>query len=141
MAKTHKQGGSDGVPKSRPIVGASKGHTTPLGELLSDLIEPVSRMNQDSQEAMSTEEVLRKITDTNKSLQGFQMSPQDSKQDLLLFSLVLFPEVLDHYASMPLSEQIWLSIRSTAICKLHTASSYISNSIGFYKHVNGSAGE
>ena len=67
-AKTHKKVGEEGIPKSRPIVGASKGLTTPLGELLSDLIEPVSRMNQDSQEAMSTEEVLRKITDTNKSL-------------------------------------------------------------------------
>ena len=48
MAKTHKATGDNGVPKSRPIVGASKGLTTPLGELLSDLIEPVSRMNEES---------------------------------------------------------------------------------------------
>ena len=67
-AKTHKATGDNGVPKSRPIVGASKGLTTPLGELLSDLIEPLSRMNEDSDEAQSTEEVMRKIEEANKIL-------------------------------------------------------------------------
>ena len=37
-AKTHKGPGEDGVPKSRPIVRACRGLTTPLGELISDLI-------------------------------------------------------------------------------------------------------
>ena len=54
-----------GVPKSRPMVGASKGLTTSLGKLLSDLIEPVSRMNNDSREAQSTEEVMRMIEEVN----------------------------------------------------------------------------
>ena len=67
-AKTHKPPGDNGVPKSRPIVGASKGLTTPLGELLSDLIEPISRMDGESQEAQSTEEVLRMISEANTRL-------------------------------------------------------------------------
>ena len=35
-AKTHKKTDDEGVPKSRPIVGAARGLTTPLGETLSD---------------------------------------------------------------------------------------------------------
>ena len=51
-------------------MGASKGLTTPLGEMLSDIIEPTSRMNETSDEAQSTEEVLRKIAEANKELEG-----------------------------------------------------------------------
>ena len=68
MAKTHKPPGDNGVPKSRLIVGASKGLTTPLGELLLDLIELVSRIEHDSNEAQSTEEILRKISEANERL-------------------------------------------------------------------------
>ena len=39
VAKTHKAA-QNGVPKSRPIVGASHGLSTAIGELISDIIEP-----------------------------------------------------------------------------------------------------
>ena len=42
--------------------------TTGLGEILSDLIEPVSRSRKQQREPQSTEEVLRKIQDTNQRL-------------------------------------------------------------------------
>ena len=55
-AKTHKATGENNILKSHLIVGASKGLTTPLGELLSDLVELISRMREESDEAQSTED-------------------------------------------------------------------------------------
>ena len=55
-------------PTSKPIIGTSKGLTTPLGKLLADLIVPVTRIRETSKEAQSTEEVLRAIHATNKRL-------------------------------------------------------------------------
>ena len=43
VAKMHKKQGSGGIPKSRPIVAASAGLTTALGEIISDLIEPIAK--------------------------------------------------------------------------------------------------
>ena len=51
VAKTHKEVGKEGVPKSRPIVGATKGLTTAIGELLSDIIEPIARTQEHTSEA------------------------------------------------------------------------------------------
>ena len=68
-AKTHKPPDKQGLPKSRPIVGASRGLTTPLGETLSDLIEPVAKARTKQWEAQATEEVLRKIQETNTKLE------------------------------------------------------------------------
>ena len=39
VAKTHKALHPNGIPKLRPIVGASTGLTTYVGDLVSDLIE------------------------------------------------------------------------------------------------------
>ena len=64
-AKTHKAVGPGGIPKSRPIVGASKGLTTALGELVSDILEPVARAEPDPKEAQSTEELMSAIKEAN----------------------------------------------------------------------------
>ena len=61
VAKTHKAPDKQGYLKSRPIVGASRGLTTPLGEVISDLLDPVARARGKIWEAQSTEEILRKI--------------------------------------------------------------------------------
>ena len=89
-AKTHKEPDDQGVPKSRPIVGAARGLTTPLGETLSDLIEPVSKARQCQWEAQSTEEVIRKIEDTNEKLANLKI------QDAVVGSLdviALYPSI------------------------------------------------
>ena len=68
VAKTHKPVGPDGIPKSRPIVAASEGLTTALGEILSDVIEPIARTRGEDEhnyEAQSTEELMRDIEDTS----------------------------------------------------------------------------
>ena len=67
-AKTHKQPNGDGSPKTRPIVGASSGMTTALGEILSHLVSPVSRSREDRTECQSTEELVGKIEETNTRL-------------------------------------------------------------------------
>ena len=43
MAKTLKAVDRKGLQKSRPIVGAARRLTTPLGETLSDLLQPVTK--------------------------------------------------------------------------------------------------
>ena len=73
VAKTHKPVGKDGIPKSRPIVGATKGLTTAIGELISDIVEPITRSQEDSSEAQSTEELLNKIQEANLRLQSKEM--------------------------------------------------------------------
>ena len=55
VAKTHKEVGPKGVPKYWPIVGASRGLTTALGEILSDILEVMARIQEESTEAQSTE--------------------------------------------------------------------------------------
>ena len=51
-------------------MGASKGLTTPLGEVLSDLIVPITLIKTETREAQSTEEVLRSIEDAKIKLKG-----------------------------------------------------------------------
>ena len=64
-----KPAGPDGVPKSRPIVGAAKGLTTALGDMLSDILEPMTRIeDEDDVEALGTEELLRNIQEANERL-------------------------------------------------------------------------
>merc|ERR1711867_161661 len=69
VAKTHKATDPEGTPKSRPIVEAARGLTTPLGEQLSDLLEPVAKCRSKIWEAQSTEEVLRKIGEANLTVE------------------------------------------------------------------------
>ena len=49
-------------------MGASKGLTTGLGELLSDIQEPLTKANKDPKEAQSTEELMRSIKEANMRL-------------------------------------------------------------------------
>ena len=65
MPKTHKPTQSNGVPKSRPVVGASSGLTTYIGDVISDILEPIAKIREDSLEAQSTEEVRRIIEDAS----------------------------------------------------------------------------
>ena len=51
VPKTQKPLGPNGVPKSRPVVGAARGLTTALGELLSDMMESMTRTVDDSIDA------------------------------------------------------------------------------------------
>ena len=59
-AKTHKNTDKKELPKSWPIVGASRGLTTPLGEIVLDLAEPVAKVRPSQWEAQSMEYVLYK---------------------------------------------------------------------------------
>ena len=68
MTKTHKPVGDNGIPKSRPVVGAAQGLTTAIGDLLADIIEPLAKIEPVGTEAQSTEELLRAIQDANLSL-------------------------------------------------------------------------
>ena len=90
MAKTHKATDPEGVPKSRPIVGAARGLTTPLGEQLSDILEPVAKGRDVIWESQSTEEVLRKIKEANEALE------REKVKDIMVGSLdveALYPSI------------------------------------------------
>ena len=58
------------VPKSRPIVGATKGLTIALGEMISDLIELIARVCPEQSEAQSTEDLMREIEETNVKIKS-----------------------------------------------------------------------
>ena len=90
VAKTHKPPDMEGCPKSRPIVGASRGLTTPIGETLSDIIEPVSLARENIWESQSTEEVLRKIKEANLELK------KEEAKEIMVGSLdveALYPSI------------------------------------------------
>ena len=90
MAKTHKPPNPDGTPKTRPVVGASSGLGTGLGELLSDLVRPVSQARGSQSECQSTEEMVSRIEEANQRLQDEQV------QDLMVGSLdvvALYPSI------------------------------------------------
>ena len=57
LPKTHKPTGPEGIPKSRPVVGAIGA----IGDLIADLIEPLAKIEPESTEAQSIEEILRRI--------------------------------------------------------------------------------
>ena len=102
VAKTHKDPGPDGTPKSRPIVGASKGLTTSLGELLSDILDPVAKTVEDPREAQSTEELMRSIQETNVTLE------QQKVEDCLVASMdveALYPSIDQVAASKIVKEE------------------------------------
>ena len=66
----NKPVGKDGIPKSRPVVGAHKGLTTAIGDLLADILEPLASTEPLKTEAHSTEELLRAIQEANSTLEG-----------------------------------------------------------------------
>ena len=79
-----------GLPKSRPKVGADRELTTPLDESISVLIEPVAKARPEQWEAQSTEEVLRIIKETNNRLR------EEKVKDVLVGSLdveALYPSI------------------------------------------------
>ena len=43
MIKDHKPLGADGIPPTRPVVGASRGINVALSNILSDVLEPVAK--------------------------------------------------------------------------------------------------
>ena len=103
MAKTHKATDPEGTPKSRPIVGAARGLTTPLGEILSDFLEPVAKCRDIIWEAQSTEEVLRKIGEANQILEA-----QDIKE-IMIGSLdveALYPSIDQKEGPRLVSEEV-----------------------------------
>ena len=55
LAKIHKPLELEIIPKSRPIVRDPKSLTTDLGELVLDILEPMTRAVDDQREAKSTE--------------------------------------------------------------------------------------
>ena len=71
-AKTHKPVGAEGVPKSGPIVGATKGLTTAQGKMISDIIEPIARTCPEELEEQSKEEMMRQIEETNNRIRDLE---------------------------------------------------------------------
>ena len=69
MAKTHKAPNKDGSPKTRPVVGASSGMGTGLGEILSDLVRPIYAARTTQTECQSTEEMVYQIGEANQRLE------------------------------------------------------------------------
>ena len=63
------------------MVGASKDLTTPLEDILADLIEPLTKIKRSSREVQSMEEVLRSISEANTKLE------RDNVKELVIGSM------------------------------------------------------
>ena len=122
VAKTHKPPNKEGCPKSRPIVGASRGLTTPLGETLSDIIEPVSLARETVWESQSTEEVLRKIKEANAMLE------KEGAREIMLGSLdveALYPSIDQKEGPRIVAEEILKSKVKFHNINYHLAAVYL----------------
>ena len=53
LPKTHKPTGPEGIPKSRPVVGAAKGLIKAIGDQIADLIELLAKIKPESTQAQS----------------------------------------------------------------------------------------
>ena len=65
LVKDHKPVGADGLPATRPVVSAAGGMNVALSNILSDILEPTSRVIQDSPEVISTEQALNLVNNIN----------------------------------------------------------------------------
>ena len=66
LVKDHKPLGPDGLPPTRPVVGASRGMNVALSNILSDVIEPVSKTIPNSGDVLSSEHLLSEINKLNE---------------------------------------------------------------------------
>ncbi len=67
LVKDHKPLGADGLPLTRPVVGASRGINVALSNILSDIIEPVSKTIPTSGDVISSEHMLSEVNKLNKA--------------------------------------------------------------------------
>ena len=67
LVKDHKPLGTDGLPPTRPVVGASRGINVALSNILSDVIEPISKTIPNTGEVISSEHMLSEVNQLNKT--------------------------------------------------------------------------
>ena len=60
LVKDHKVIGDDGLPATRPVVGACKGMNVPLSYILSEVLEPVASCLANRLEVVSREHMLNR---------------------------------------------------------------------------------
>ena len=75
LVKDHKPLGADGLPPTRPVVGASRGINVALSNILSDVIEPISKTIPQSGEVISSEHLINCINTLNDTWSEQQDSP------------------------------------------------------------------
>ena len=79
LVKDHKKMGPGGIPRTRPVVSGNMGANVHLNNLISDLIEPIAGILEETTEVISTEESLRIIDDTNKKLKRISNHEEERK--------------------------------------------------------------
>ena len=102
-AKTHKPAQEDGTPKTRPIVAATRGMGTALGEILSDLVAPISRTRESQKECQSTEEMVTHIQEANKKIE------ESNKDSIMVGSMdveALYPSIHQREGARIVAEEI-----------------------------------
>ena len=122
MAKTHKPVGANGVPKSRPVVGAAQGLTTAIGDLIADILEPLAKVEPEATEAQSTEELMRSIQDTNTALREVE------EESVVLASMdvtSLYPSIDQEGAAVMVREAFEKSDLQVESVNYRTASLYL----------------
>ena len=65
LLKDHKPLGADGLPPTRPVVGASKAINVALRNIINDIIESLGKSMHYSGEVISSEHLLNNINNLN----------------------------------------------------------------------------
>ena len=79
LMKDHKAMGDDGLPKTRPVCGASTSLNQEMSEWVSDVLEAVLDSETENHEAISTEDMLPEIDRLNQKWieEGKKVDPKD----------------------------------------------------------------
>ena len=104
MTKTHKPLGENGIPKTRPVVGAVTGLTTTIGDILADILEPLARVETEKTEAQSTEELLRAIQEANTTIGDV---PEESVVLDSMDVVALYPSIDQEQSAALVREPSW----------------------------------
>merc|ERR1712082_501212 len=93
LVKDHKKVHEDGVPPTRPVVSASKGINVGLSNIISDVLEPLSRGIKDSGEVISTEHLLNEINSLNQEWKAGGANPEDMPKLIAADAEALYPSL------------------------------------------------
>ncbi|MCP3678952.1 MAG: hypothetical protein GY782_01110, partial [Gammaproteobacteria bacterium] len=93
LVKDHKKVPEDGVPPTRPVVSASKGINVGLSNIISDVLEPLSRGIKDSGEVISTEHLLNEINSLNQEWKAGGANPEDMPKLIAADAEALYPSL------------------------------------------------
>ena len=103
--KDHKAMGEDGIPATRPICEATQTITQRLSDTLTDILQSVYSCDQETTEAISTEDFLSKIEKFNSQIRNGEVEAEKLTIGSLDVS-ALYPSINTKHASRIVRDRV-----------------------------------